>query len=543
MIKISIIEEHTFVEAVFLEILLKEKYVGGEIQISKDALCKAGGVNKQLKAKQDYELLLRLARNYRLQITEIKDQEAEEPATLFFPEVKDAFSKLETDCYVIGRYKEELLEKGYFGAAVENILMTAQASGIEQKVIFCLEQMLKKEEAFYKIDDVTRPVLVYKGSNVCHDVLNVFAKSFGEALKEAGQAVEYYDTEENGIEGLVTLIGKRYRAIVGFQTYVFTIKMKDGETYLHNLIGGKKYNFIFDHPIWLLPHLQHQVEEFFVLTHDCSYIRFIKKYYGKRARLLPPGGLQHKLEKGKRLEKRYGLSFVGTYGDYIHEVRLIHGMERSQRFIANGFLLAMRQNPNLTAEQALQQTLRKRGLALSEDSFLVQFYALRRVIYCVMHYYRHQVIKEILKEGIRLEVFGDSWLACPLREYDNLVCHPNVTVEESLEIWKRSKMSLNIMSWHKEGFTERVANSMLSGAVVVTDQSTYLHTHFEDGEEIILFDLENLSALPNKIKEVLGDDSKREKMAESALEKALQNHTWQVRVKQFLALLEEEETK
>lgn len=525
-------------ETLFWEILLEEKYVGEGLAISGEDLRRAGGVNPKIDAKKDYELLLRVVKNYEVEVTEIQEGAVPEDQVLIAPTEPDSLCDLKTDCYVIGKYKDDLLAAGYFNPAVENILFAAKQDRLEEEIIPCLEQMISRAESYYEIDDATRPVLIYKGSNVCHNVLNVFADAFGAALEKEGQAVEYYDIESRPIGEITELVGRRYRAVVGIQTYAFTIRMKDGETWLHNLIGGKKFNFVFDHPIWMLPHLQHGVTDFCVLTHDFNYAGFIEQYYGKAAYILPPAGILARGEESKTEEKKYDLSFVGTYGDYIHEINLIHGMERRQRFLANHFLLVMRKNPNLTAEKALEQTLRERDMTLSKEEFLEQFYQLRRVIYCVMHYYRYLVLKAILEAGLRLDVFGDSWQHCPLRKYDNLICHPNVTVEESLAVWGQSKLSLNIMSWHKAGFTERIANSMLQGAVVVTDKSDYLEKDFKNEEEILMFDLREISALPDRIKKMLEDDAGRGRIAEAAKKKALQEHTWQARAKEFLRLLE-----
>ena len=182
--------------------------------------------------------------------------------------------------------------------------------------------------------------------------------------------------------------------------------------------------------------------------------------------------------------------------------------------------------------------MRERKLRVSDEKFLDLLYRFRRVIYGIMHYYRDRVLREILKSGIRLDVFGDSWENCPLREYPNLVCHPNVTVEESLVVWQQSKLSLNIMSWHKDGFTERMANIMLAGAVLVTDHTTYLDGNYTD-EDLIDFSLENRAVLPEKVQYLLQNEKKREEMAENGKQKTLQQHTWEKRAEQFLYILKE----
>ena len=56
-------------------------------------------------------------------------------------------------------------------------------------------------------------------------------------------------------------------------------------------------------------------------------------------------------------------------------------------------------------------------------------------------------------------------------------------------IWQQSKLSLNIMSWHKAGFTERMANIMLAGAVLVTDDTRYLEGRYENGKDLVSFGL------------------------------------------------------
>ena len=150
-----------------------------------------------------------------------------------------------------------------------------------------------------------------------------------------------------------------------------------------------------------------------------------------------------------------------------------------------------------------------------------------------MHYYRDRVLRVLLDSGLTVNVFGDSWHNSPLAAYDNLVCHPDVTVEESLLIWQQSKLSLNIMSWHKAGFTERMANIMLAGAVLVTDDTRYLKGRYENGKDLVSFGLAERETLPERIKRLLSDTAERVRIAESGKEKTKQFHTWDIRAKEF----------
>lgn len=86
---------------------------------------------------------------------------------------------------------------------------------------------------------------------------------------------------------------QHFQAIIGIQSYLFSVKMKDEVHYLHEYLYGPKYNFIFDHPIWMKQHLMHHYPDFHVLTHDENYVTFLQKYFKKEAVLFPPAGLTH----------------------------------------------------------------------------------------------------------------------------------------------------------------------------------------------------------------------------------------------------------
>ena len=93
------------------------------------------------------------------------------------------------------------------------------------------------------------------------------------------------------------------------------------------------------------------------------------------------------------------------------------------------------------------------------------------------------------------------------------------------------------MSWHKDGFTERVLNSMLAGAVALSDRSTHLEEKFVDGEDIILFDLARLGDLPGRVSELLSDEEKLRAIAEKGRKRVMEEHLWIHRAKEFLKII------
>ena len=253
---------------------------------------------------------------------------------------------------------------------------------------------------------------------------------------------------------------------------------------------------------------------------------------------MPPGGV--KPDEGAPLpEKTKDLIFLGTYNDYRELLDLIRKSDRNTRFLAGAFLLEMTKYPNQTAEEALSKVLLRRHHSIAEKDFLDVMDSLKPMINCAMIYYREKTVRTLLDAGISLIVYGDSWKKAPFADHPMLSIVPSVSPEESLRELAEAKMSLNVMAWHKDGFTERIANSMLYHSIVVSDRSACLEEQYKDGEELILFDLKNLSALPDRIRSVLQDDAHREKMDERAYERAVAEDTWDQRAELFLMYCEE----
>lgn len=136
-------------------------------------------------------------------------------------------------------------------------------------------------------------------------------------------------------------------------------------------------------------------------------------------------------------------------------------------------------------------------------STLDLLFELRYVFFGVMYYYREKVIVTLLNNGVELHVYGDSWKASYFAKHWLIKIHPSVTGDDVLKVMAKSKISLNIMAWHKDGFTERIANSMLNGSVVVFDTSTQLEELFVNNKDLVLFNLSNLNDLLKRIKNLL----------------------------------------
>ena len=152
-------------------------------------------------------------------------------------------------------------------------------------------------------------------------------------------------------------------------------------------------------------------------------------------------------------------------------------------------------------------------------------------------YYREKIIRTLLDAGIELHVYGGNWDNSPFAENKSLICHPGIEMEDSLYIMEQARISLNIMTWHKDGFTERILNSMLAGAVALSDKSIRLEEEFLNGDDIILFELRQIDRLPVRVRELLADDEKLREIAENGRKKVIDRHLWSNRAKMLLEII------
>ena len=380
------------------------------------------------------------------------------------------------------------------------------------------------------------PVLIYYGMTFCYNIPNDILTQFGAAFRRKGMRVIYYDEQKGDIAGLSRYFGRRFKAVIGVQSYLFSVRRKSGE-YIHENILGPKFNIVLDHPVWLHSQLMNVPEDYYVLTHDNNYKKFIEKYYKSITEtfILPPAANQMVVEKEIDYDNRkHDVIFIGTYGDYKAKEDMINSCQEDVKVIAWEMVDILLSDCGLTFEEAFYQTLDNNGIFLGDKEFFDVFSKMTPVFHYVMYYTRYKVIESLLEAGVRVEIWGSTWRNSPVSEHCNLIIHDDVTPEESYGVMADSKISLNIMAWHKGGFTERIANSMGAGAVLVTDETTYDDGELEDGVNYVAYNLDHLDELAVKIKELLEDDDKRKDIAARGRVYTLKNNTWDRRVEDFL---------
>ena len=428
------------------------------------------------------------------------------------------------------------------------------SAGEEEKATFRLSfDNLKDASLFFDEEGVPpvkkAPIVIYEGRGICYDVLNSFARGLGEALKRCGEDVEYIDLSgENATDKVLSLSKKPIKAVIGFQTKAFSIYLDSKSEYIHDLIAAPKFNYDTDNPIFLFDIMTKCPRDYYILSHDGNYISFIKRYFDniKDAFLLPPAGtfLPEFTGKsfdegvGKDFENRpYDVAFLGTFRDYKDFTPEQFGIEEEYRVLSEKYFSLMEKEPSLPPEDALHSIISD---DISDSDFLSLFERVCPMVSAVAEEYRRRVIMALLDSGISLHVYGKSWMDFPLKdEYQNLHIHEEVIGDEAVRELSKAKISLNVMFWHKDGFTERVANSMMAGAVLLTDETECIKSQYEDGKEMLIFELSDIDGMAARVKEYLKAPEKLREIAGNGFKRAAAEDTWDERAALFLSYLKE----
>lgn len=384
--------------------------------------------------------------------------------------------------------------------------------------------MLDSFAEFERLARNTAPYLIFVGDDTCYSVPKRFAAVLSDELADLGQAVVTTDGrhgEWHVGDGSNIAVPPVLKGVVGYQMEIL-------EREMFRKMACPKYQFWFDNPIFYADMSHGLPKEYYILSQDADYADYIKRYYGtENAIQFPPAGEDAGYAANQ--DRPYDVVFIGSYRNQ-WDVDTFTEEERK-------FYEYMKSHPDINFEVGYRQYLEENmACEYEEDTIRTGLESVKNACRAVTSYYRDAVIKTLIAAGIHVHVYGDSWQGFHSEHEAHLSRHPEVSVEESLEVLGHAKIGLNIMSWHKAGMTERIANIMLSGAVCVSDESSYLRENYTDGEELTLFRLSELSLLPQKVLELLREENLRRQMAEKAYERARKEHTWRKRAEELLAL-------
>ena len=383
------------------------------------------------------------------------------------------------------------------------------------------------------------------------ETLEYFSYQMGKTFAKEGYLVFYYDLKDEMTSA------KRLRKFIRTgETVLVTFNFeglekepgvyKEGIGYVWDEYRIPCYNIVVDHPYYYHDRLADLPKEYHHISIDKFQERYFKEFYPEYHHLgfLPLAGTELPGEDNNAAcssmqDERYmDVIMTGNYTPPSFCEKHIHWINEEYAAFYQGIIDELIAHPHQTVEQAeLAACEREMGYTPYDEIRI----AMHRMIFIdlyVRNYWRGEAVKALVDAGIKVDVFGKGWEELQCEKPENLHIHPQTTSLACLQHLQHAKVSLNVMPWFKDGAHDRVFNSILNGAVCVSDKSKYLCEELQDGEGICYYELEKIENLPHIVKDLLQNEKKMQDIVEKGFGKVRENHSWDIRAKQIINWIE-----
>lgn len=373
------------------------------------------------------------------------------------------------------------------------------------------------------------------------ETLEYFSYRMGETFEKEGYAVFYYDLkkEEQSARKLKKFIRTGETALVTFNFEGLEKEpgvYKEGLGYIWDAYQIPCYNIAADHPYYYHERFHDLPKRYRHISIDRCQAQYFKDFYPEYEHLgfLPLAGTRLP-ESGE--ERTMDVIMTGNYTPPSFCEPYIHRINEEYAAFYQGIIEDLIAHPYKTVEEAALVHCEREMGKVPYEELRIAFSKMIFIDLYVRNYWRGKAVRTLADAGIRVDVFGKGWESLECAHPENLKRHPQTTSIACLEHLQHAKVSLNVMPWFKDGAHDRVFNSVLNGAVCVSDKSRYLCGELSDGAGVCYYNLEKIEELPFIVKELLRNEAERKEIVRRGMEKVQEKHTWEARAKQILEWL------
>ena len=404
-------------------------------------------------------------------------------------------------------------------------------------------------------------IIFFKG---IYDTLDLFTDQLQEAFAELGFGTFVYhaENERQSKAELLAMLEKEKGgyAVVAFNNLGYNLDMEIGangalvaeaemsvdesafslpreNVWEHYQIPY--LDILMDHPFHFERPLREMPSTAILLCVDRNHVKYIRRYYKniRQADFLPHAGVElgrkHKPLRERKIDVLYaGALPIYTVAKMIPDLPEMYGIDTAK--MMPEVLRELVIHPDKTTEQVIEEYVLACGKQLSDEELRALIIHMRFIDSYATSFYREQAVRILVENGIEVTAYGVGWNRCDWSDSPYLKYQGKVLAPQILPLMNDSKIVLNTMTWFKAGAHDRIFNGMLAGAVVATDDSTYLQREFTDGKELLMFKRTELATLPERVCDLFGHMERAQEMADCGYEVAKANHTWKNRAEYMI---------
>lgn len=409
-------------------------------------------------------------------------------------------------------------------------------------------------------------LIVFKGGV---ETLTFFSQQLVDYFVEVGYEIFWYDLEDS----LTSY--KRLKRFVNSDTVMLTFNFMgltqeqgvyEQEEYVWDKWKIPCFNIVVDHPLYYSNHYDQLPKRYYQISIDREHEVFMNMYYPeiKTAGFCPLAGtrISHddkQTEPENRIEiiKRNDISdvnetvdewlkqrpidvlFVGNYKNPQEYEQYITRIDEEYTAFYRGMIADLLAHPNQSLDVvAREHCLREMG-EISIEEWRLAFQYLNFIDLYVRFTARERVLKALLDAGITVHIYGTGYEDFETKHPECMILHGGTDSLTCLRQMQKSKISLNVMPWFKDGAHDRIFNAMANGSVSFTDDSVYLRAQLQDKENVVFYDLLNLDCLVDVVEKYLMHPEKLYEIAQNGKALACNQHLWRHRARWILDVIKE----
>ncbi len=388
-------------------------------------------------------------------------------------------------------------------------------------------------------------VLLFRHSNICNDSLNAFTDYIADEFSKRGVEHEFFDVTRDPElmqNELYRIIDDGFDAVLTFNDPDIHNTLTPEGRSLFDKYGVQFYNWIVDHPMSQMHYLDSCCMNYNILCLDRQHVKFVNNYRPgiRSVSFLPLGGIPlDKSIMNPISDREYDISFPGglsadTLKDAFDSYKR---MESPNKDIILNLIDHMLEDRRLDPDIALSIVLKDLfGTDRLDDNEYRKALQLANTANNFMrNYNREEVLRCLIDTELSLHIFGNGWRERIGTGSGHTMFHTSLSYQKTGEVFKRSKILLNVMPCFKDGTHDRIASAMLHNALAMTDRSRYLD-ELPRGT-MGFYDIDNINELPDILRELLDNSEKIQNIADCGYEYANEHFTWEKTVDKLLEIM------
>lgn len=390
-----------------------------------------------------------------------------------------------------------------------------------------------------------RRIILFKGDI---ETTGYFSMQMEKTFLKEGFKTFFFDYEHvtGSVERLLRFIRRGETAVVTFNYHGIcgeneVVYDKDKKEYLWDALNIPCINIVVDHPFYYHHFFKILPKNYIHISIDRNHERYMKEYFPmvKRGPFLPLAGTSL-YEDGNYppiKDRVMDIVFVGNYEPPENFDVYIQRIDEEYTAFYMGVINELKEHPDRLLEDVMKAHI---IWEIPEVTYEELKETMGNIIFLDMYirfFFRGEAVRILAEAGLKVHVFGSGWeqLSCSRKE--NIIIGGSLKSKECLEKIAQGKISLNVMPWFKDGAHDRIFNTMLNGAVCLTDSSVYLDSVLKDGRNAAVYSLSSIEKLPQIAKGLLSDPENMQKIADAGYKMSKKEHTWEDRTYEIIKVL------